>query len=226
MVLTNRENGERLIVVTANIRDRYLGSFVEEARQRIDTQLKLPPGYWVEYGGTYQQLESARDRLSPIVPIKLAIIFSVLLMAFSSFKDALIIFNGAPLALTSGVVALWFRDMPLSISAGLGFIALSGVTVLNGLIMLSFISNLREQQTNLMDSIIKGAMTRLRPVLMTALVASLGFIPMALNTSIEAEVRRPLATVVIGGIISSTFLTLLVLPAFYRIIHWRDAKLA
>lgn len=222
----NRENGKRRIVVTANIRDRDLGSFVEEARQRIDTQLTLPPGYWVEYGGTYQQLESARDRLSLVVPITLAIIFGILLMAFSSFKDALIIFTGVPLALTGGVVALWLRDMPLSISAGVGFIALSGVAVLNGLIMLSFISSLREQQTNLMDSIIEGAMTRLRPVLMTALVASLGFVPMALNTSIGAEVQRPLATVVIGGIISSTLLTLLVLPAFYRIIHWRDAKVA
>ncbi|MBL4571647.1 MAG: CusA/CzcA family heavy metal efflux RND transporter [Gammaproteobacteria bacterium] len=222
----NRENGKRRIVVTSNIRDRDLGSFVEEARQRIDAQLQLPPGYWIEYGGTYQQLESARERLSLVVPVTLAIIFGILLMAFSSFKDALIIFTGVPLALTGGVVALWLRDMPLSISAGVGFIALSGVAVLNGLIMLSFISSLRDRRGNLVDSIIEGAMTRLRPVLMTALVASLGFIPMALNTSIGAEVQRPLATVVIGGIISSTLLTLLVLPAFYRIIHWRGAKAA
>ena len=222
----NRENGKRRIVVTSNIRDRDLGSFVDEARQRIDAQLQLPPGYWIEYGGTYQQLESARERLSLVVPVTLAIIFGILLMAFSSFKDALIIFTGVPLALTGGVVALWLRDMPLSISAGVGFIALSGVAVLNGLIMLSFIRSLRDSRGNLMDSIIEGAMTRLRPVLMTALVASLGFIPMALNTSIGAEVQRPLATVVIGGIISSTLLTLLVLPAFYRIIHWRGAKAA
>ncbi|MBL4582515.1 MAG: CusA/CzcA family heavy metal efflux RND transporter, partial [Gammaproteobacteria bacterium] len=183
----NRENGKRRIVVTSNIRDRDLGSFVDEARQRIDAQLQLPPGYWIEYGGTYQQLESARERLSLVVPVTLAIIFGILLMAFSSFKDALIIFTGVPLALTGGVVALWLRDMPLSISAGVGFIALSGVAVLNGLIMLSFIRSLRDSRGNLMDSIIEGAMTRLRPVLMTALVASLGFIPMALNTSIGAE---------------------------------------
>lgn len=217
----NRENGKRRVVITANIRGRDLGSFVAEAQQRIQAQLQLPAGYYVEYGGTFQQLESARDRLTLVVPVTLLIIFGILLMAFSSFKDAIIIFTGVPLALTGGVLALWFRDMPLSISAGVGFIALSGVAVLNGLIMLSFIQRLLEDKGDLMAAIIEGAMTRLRPVMMTALVASLGFIPMALNTSIGAEVQRPLATVVIGGIISSTLLTLIVLPAFYRIVHWR-----
>lgn len=217
----NRENGKRRVVITANIRGRDLGSFVAEAQQLIQAQLQLPAGYYVEYGGTFQQLESARDRLTLVVPVTLLIIFGILLMAFSSFKDAIIIFTGVPLALTGGVLALWFRDMPLSISAGVGFIALSGVAVLNGLIMLSFIQRLLEDKGDLMAAIIEGAMTRLRPVMMTALVASLGFIPMALNTSIGAEVQRPLATVVIGGIISSTLLTLIVLPAFYRIVHWR-----
>ena len=218
----NRENGKRRVVITANIRDRDLGSFVAEARQRIEAQLRLAPGYWIEYGGTFQQLESARNRLSLVVPVTLVVIFGLLLMAFSSFKDALVIFTGVPLALTGGVLALWYRDMPLSISAGVGFIALSGVAVLNGLIMLSFIRRLLEERRDLTYAIVEGAMTRLRPVLMTALVASLGFIPMALNTGTGAEVQRPLATVVIGGIISSTLLTLIVLPAFYRIMHWRE----
>lgn len=221
----NRENGKRRVVITANIRDRDLGSFVTEAEQRISSGLALPPGYWIEYGGTFQQLESAQQRLSIVVPVTLAIIFGLLLMAFSSFKDAIIIYTGVPLALTGGILALWFRDMPLSISAGVGFIALSGVAVLNGLIMLSFIRNLMQEHGELNSAIIEGAMTRLRPVLMTALVASLGFIPMALNTGTGAEVQRPLATVVIGGIMSSTLLTLIVLPAFYRIVHWRDAKM-
>ncbi len=220
----NRENGKRRIVITANIRGRDLGSFVAEAKQRIQSQLQLPPGYYVEYGGTFQQLESARDRLTLVVPITLLLIFGILLMVFSSFKDALIIFTGIPLALTGGVMALWFRGMPLSISAGVGFIALSGVAVLNGLIMLSFIHRLVEEKKDLVTAIVEGAMTRLRPVLMTALVASLGFIPMALNTNIGAEVQRPLATVVIGGIISSSLLTLIVLPAFYRIVHWREIR--
>jgi len=220
----NRESGKRRVVITANIRDRDLGSFVAEAQQRIESQLVLPPGYWLEYGGTFQQLESARDRLTLVVPVTLLIIFGILLMAFGSFKDAIIIFTGVPLALTGGVLALWYRGMPLSISAGVGFIALSGVAVLNGLIMLSFIRRLVEEKSDLTAAIVEGAMTRLRPVLMTAMVASLGFIPMALNTSIGAEVQRPLATVVIGGIISSTLLTLIVLPAFYRIVHWRELK--
>lgn len=179
----------------------------------------MPEGYWIEYGGTFEQLISASKRLSVVVPVVLVMIFGLLFMAFGSGKDAAIVFSGVPLALTGGVVALWMRDIPLSISAGVGFIALSGVAVLNGLVMISFIKSLREQGTPLHQAVTEGALTRLRPVLMTALVASLGFLPMALNVGAGAEVQRPLATVVIGGIISSTLLTLLVLPALYRLIH-------
>ncbi|MFA0812145.1 efflux RND transporter permease subunit [Microbulbifer epialgicus] len=218
----SRENGKRRVVVTANVRDRDLGSFVEEARARIDQQVSLPAGYWLVYGGTFEQLESASTRLSIVVPLTLLVILGLLVMAFGSFKDALIIFTGVPLALTGGVLALWLRGMPLSISAGVGFIALSGVAVLNGLVMLSFIRQLRMRGGELFASIIDGAMIRLRPVLMTALVASLGFVPMALNVGTGAEVQRPLATVVIGGIISSTLLTLFVLPLLYRIVHGRE----
>ncbi|WP_226646700.1 efflux RND transporter permease subunit [Microbulbifer variabilis] len=218
----SRENGKRRVVVTANVRDRDLGSFVEEARARIEQQVSLPAGYWLAYGGTFEQLESASTRLSIVVPLTLLVILGLLVMAFGSFKDALIIFTGVPLALTGGVLALWLRGMPLSISAGVGFIALSGVAVLNGLVMLSFIRQLRQQGGELITSIIDGAMIRLRPVLMTALVASLGFVPMALNVGTGAEVQRPLATVVIGGIISSTLLTLFVLPLLYRIVHGRE----
>ncbi len=215
----SRENGKRRVVVTANVRDRDLGSFVAEAKTKIAAEVDLPAGYWLNYGGTFEQLESANKRLSIVVPITLAIIFGLLVMAFSSFKDAFIIFTGVPLALTGGIIFLWLRDMPLSISAGVGFIALSGVAVLNGLVMLSFIRDMWQQTGELYASIIQGAMTRLRPVLMTALVASMGFVPMALNTGIGSEVQRPLATVVIGGIISSTLLTLLVLPILYHLIH-------
>jgi len=220
----SRENGKRLVVVTANIRGRDLGGFVAEAQTKIATDVKLPAGYWLDYGGTFEQLESASKRLSLVVPVTLLLVIGLLIMAFGSVKDALIIFTGVPLALTGGVLALWLRDMPLSISAGVGFIALSGVAVLNGLVMLSFIKNLRlenkgNESGELVPAIIEGALTRLRPVLMTALVASLGFVPMALNVGIGAEVQRPLATVVIGGIISSTLLTLLILPALYRIVH-------
>ena len=221
----SRENGKRFIVVTANVRGRDLGSFVEEAQMRIANSVQLPPGYWLDYGGTFEQLESAGKRLALVVPFTLLMIVGLLLLAFGSLRDALIIFTGVPLALTGGVLALWLRDMPLSISAGVGFIALSGIAVLNGLVMLSFIRNLWEQRNyainTLTPSIIEGALTRLRPVLMTALVASLGFIPMALNTGTGAEVQRPLATVVIGGIVSSTLLTLLILPALYQLVYQR-----
>jgi len=220
----SRENGKRLVVVTANVRGRDLGSFVNEAQTRIATDVKLPAGYWLDYGGTFEQLESASKRLSIVVPVTLIMVIGLLVMAFGSLKDALIIFTGVPLALTGGVLALWLRDMPLSISAGVGFIALSGIAVLNGLVMLSFIRNLWHENGELISAIIEGALTRLRPVLMTALVASLGFVPMALNTGIGAEVQRPLATVVIGGIISSTLLTLLILPALYQIVHGRKNK--
>ena len=217
----SRENGKRLVVVTANVRGRDLGGFVAEVQARIATDVKIPAGYWLDYGGTFEQLESASKRLTLVVPVTLMMVLVLLVMAFGSIKDALIIFSGVPLALTGGVFALWLRDMPLSISAGVGFIALSGVAVLNGLVMLSFIRTLWHENNDLNRAIIEGALTRLRPVLMTALVASLGFVPMALNTGIGAEVQRPLATVVIGGIISSTLLTLLILPALYRIVHGR-----
>lgn len=221
----SRENGKRRVVVTANVRGRDLGSFVEEVQQRITTQVDLPAGYWLDYGGTFEQLQSASQRLSIVVPVTLLLILGLLLMAFGSLKDALVIFTGVPLALTGGVAMLWLRDMPLSISAGVGFIALSGVAVLNGLVMLSFIRELRHEGQGLEAAIVHGAMTRLRPVLMTALVASLGFVPMALNVGTGAEVQRPLATVVIGGIVSSTLLTLLLLPALYRIVHGREEEL-
>ena len=212
----SRENGKRRIVVTANVRDRDLGSFVTEVQSRIAADVSLPPGYWVSYGGTFEQLESASRRLSIVVPITLMIILALLLMAVGNFKDTLIIFSGVPLALTGGVCALWLRDMPFSISAGVGFIALSGIAVLNGLVMVSFIRDLWRDNVELADAVLRGALVRLRPVLMTALVASLGFVPMALNTGTGAEVQRPLATVVIGGIVSSTLLTLIVLPVLFQ----------
>jgi len=221
----SRENGKRRVVVTANVRDRDLGSFVAEVKEQMEQQLDLPSGYWLDYGGTFEQLESASQRLAIVVPVTLVIIFGLLMMAFGSFRDALIIFTGVPLALTGGVLALWLRDLPLSISAGVGFIALSGVAVLNGLVMLAFIRELWHQTGDLVRAVIEGALVRLRPVLMTALVASLGFIPMALNTGTGAEVQRPLATVVIGGILSSTLLTLFVLPVLYHWVHGREREL-
>ena len=215
----SRENGKRRIVVTANVRGRDLGSFVAEVKEKIAAEAEIPPGYWLDYGGTFEQLESASQRLLIVVPITLVVILGILVMAFGSVKDALIIFSGVPLALTGGVLSLYFRGMPLSISAGVGFIALSGVAVLNGLVMVAFIRDLWREQGDLQEAVIEGAITRLRPVLMTALVASLGFIPMALNTGTGAEVQRPLATVVIGGIVSSTLLTLIVLPILYHMLH-------
>lgn len=220
----SRENGKRRVVVTANVRGRDLGSFVTDVKARIGSDVDVPPGYWLDYGGTFEQLESASQRLAIVVPVTLLIIVGLLVMAFGSLKDALIIFTGVPLALTGGVLALWFRDMPLSISAGVGFIALSGVAVLNGLVMLAFIRDLWHETGNLLTSVVDGALIRLRPVLMTALVASLGFIPMALNTGTGAEVQRPLATVVIGGIISSTLLTLFVLPVLYHWVHRHNTQ--
>tara|TARA_R110000868_G_scaffold411035_1_gene701471 strand:- start:41594 stop:44734 length:3141 start_codon:yes stop_codon:yes gene_type:complete len=212
----SRENGKRRIVVTANVRGRDLGGFVEEVRQVVSSNIQLPTGYWLEYGGTFEQLISAKNRLSIVVPISLLLILGLLFMTFNSTRISLLIFSGVPLALTGGIAALAMRGIPLSISAGIGFIALSGVAVLNGIVMLSFIRELEKEGKPIHEAIVEGAMTRLRPVLMTALVASLGFVPMALNTGAGAEVQRPLATVVIGGIISSTILTLLVLPALYK----------
>lgn len=215
----NRENGKRRIVVTANVRGRDLGSFVADVQQAIGDNVDVPAGNWVEYGGTYQKLQSASQRLSVVVPVTLLMIIGLLVLALSSFKDAMIIFAGVPLALTGGIAALMLRGIPFSISAAVGFIALSGIAILNGLVMVSFIRELRKDNVSLNQAIFDGATTRLRPVLTTALVAALGFIPMALNTGIGSEVQRPLATVVIGGIISSTLLTLFVIPALYRILH-------
>ena len=215
----NRENGKRRIVVTANVRGRDLGSFVQDLQSAVNAKVRLPEGYWIDYGGTFEQLVSASRRLAVVVPVTLIVIFGLLFMAFGSAKDASIVFSGVPLALTGGVIALWLRGIPLSISAGVGFIALSGVAVLNGLVMIAFIKNLREQGVALDKAVFEGALGRLRPVLMTALVASLGFVPMALNVGAGSEVQRPLATVVIGGIVSSTLLTLLVLPVLYRWLH-------
>jgi cobalt-zinc-cadmium resistance protein CzcA len=218
----NRENGKRRVVVTANVRGRDLGGFVAELQQRIEAGVEVPTGYWVDYGGTFEQLISAGERLGIVVPVTLAIIFALLFWAFGSWRDAAIVFTGVPLALTGGVVALALRGIPMSISAGVGFIALSGVAVLNGLVMIAFIRKLREQGVGLDTAVVDGALGRLRPVLMTALVASLGFLPMALNVGAGSEVQRPLATVVIGGIVSSTLLTLLVLPVLYR--WWHGAR--
>lgn len=220
----SRENGKRLVIVSANVRGRDIGSFVEEAEAAINTQVKVPAGYWTTWGGQFEQLKEASERLRIVVPVALLLVFGLLFMMFNNLKDGLLVFTGIPFALTGGIMALWLRDIPLSISAGVGFIALSGVAVLNGLVMIAFIRNLREEGRALSVAVNEGALTRLRPVLMTALVASLGFIPMALATGTGAEVQRPLATVVIGGIISSTLLTLLVLPALYQWAHRKEEE--
>lgn len=218
----NRDDGKRRIVVTANVTGRDLASFVSELRERVDREVVLPEGFWVGYGGTFEQLTSAAQRLAIVVPLTLLLILLLLFLAFGSARDSLIVFSGVPLALTGGVFALALRDLPLSISAGVGFIALSGIAVLNGIVMLSFIRDLRARGTELLTAICEGATTRLRPVVMTALVASLGFVPMALSVGAGAEVQRPLATVVIGGVVSSTLLTLFVLPVLYALAHRRS----
>lgn len=220
----SRENGKRRIVVSANVRNRDLGSFVNEAKNTIKGKIATPAGYWLEYGGTFEQLESATARLYVVVPLVLLLILALLTATFSSLKDALIIFSAVPLALCGGVFSLWFREMPLSISAAVGFIALSGIAVLNGLVMLSVIRSLAQQAIPIKQAILDGATMRLRPVLMTALVASLGFVPMAMNTGTGAEVQRPLATVVIGGLISATVLTLFVLPSLYYLVHGKRSQ--
>jgi cobalt-zinc-cadmium resistance protein CzcA len=219
----SRENGKRRVVVSANVSGRDLGSFVADAQSAIEERVKVPAGYWTTWGGTFEQLQSATERLRLVIPLALLLVFVLLFAMFGNLRDGLLVFTGIPFALTGGVLALWARGIPLSISAAVGFIALCGVAVLNGLVMLTFIRNLREQGRPLESAIEEGALSRLRPVLMTALVASLGFVPMALATGTGAEVQRPLATVVIGGILSSTALTLLVLPILYRWAHRRDA---
>jgi cobalt-zinc-cadmium resistance protein CzcA len=220
----SREDGKRRVVVTANVRGRDIGSFVSEATQKIQADAPVPAGYWTTWGGTFEQLQSAAKRLQIVVPVALLLVFMLLFAMFGNVKDGLLVFTGVPFALTGGILALWLRDIPLSISAGVGFIALSGVAVLNGLVMIAYIRSLREDGKRLDAAIVDGALTRLRPVLMTALVASLGFIPMAIATGTGAEVQRPLATVVIGGILSSTALTLLVLPILYRLTHRKEEE--
>lgn len=207
-----RENGKRAIVVQANVRGNDLGSFVAEAKKKIASQVKLPAGYWLDWGGQFENLLSARHHLMLVVPICFGLIFMLLFTALKSAKEALLVFSGVPMALTGGILALWLRDMPFSLSAAVGFIALSGIAVLNGLVMVTYINQLLSECKPLNQAVFEGAVTRLRPVLMTALVASLGFVPMALATGTGAEVQKPLATVVIGGLISATFLTLVVLP--------------
>jgi len=221
----SRENGKRNVVVTANVRDRDIGSYVAEAQQLVQKEVKIPAGYWLNWGGTFEQLQSASQRLKIVVPVALLIVFILLYMMFNNLKDGLIVFTGIPFALTGGVLALYLRDIPLSISAGVGFIALSGVAVLNGLVMITFIKGLMAEGKPLDEAIREGSMNRLRPILITALVASLGFLPMAIATGTGAEVQRPLATVVIGGILSSTMLTLLVLPLLYRMVNQPKSKL-
>ncbi|OAI06963.1 MULTISPECIES: CusA/CzcA family heavy metal efflux RND transporter [Methylomonas] len=218
----SRENGKRRIVISANVRGRDIGSFVAEAEQKLQQKVKIPSGYWTSWGGQFEQLQSAAHRLQIVVPVALILVFTLLFMMFGNAKDGLLVFSGIPFALTGGLVALWLRDIPMSISAAVGFIALSGVAVLNGLVMIAFIRGLRDEGMSLDKAIVEGALTRLRPVLMTALVASFGFVPMAIATGTGAEVQRPLATVVIGGILSSTMLTLLVLPILYWFAHRQD----
>lgn len=211
----SREFGQRRAAIMVNLRGRDVESFVNEARARVDSAIHLPPGYSIEFGGQFKNLQEARARLAIIVPFALGVIFVLIFAAFGSLRQALLVFSGVPLAVTGGVVALWLRDLPFSISAGIGFIALSGVAVLNGVMLVSYFNQLREEGRSVREATVEGALTRLRPVLMTALVASFGFLPMALAHGAGAEVQRPLATVVIGGVVSATFLTLLVLPALY-----------
>ena len=218
----SRDNGKRRIVVGANVRGRDLAGFVAEAQAKIEREVKLPPGYFIQYGGTFEQLASAATRLRTVVPLSLLLIFGLLFVTFGSVKDALLVFSGVPLALTGGVLALLICGIPLSITAGVGFITLSGVAVLTGVVMVSAFRDLQQQGRDLQQAIVEGAMLRLRPILMIGLVASLGFLPMALNTGTGAEVQRPLATVVIGGIISATLLSLVVLPALYRLVYGRE----
>ena len=219
----SRENGKRRVVVTANVRERDIGSFVTAAKQEIQQKVSIPAGYWTTWGGTFEQMQSATKRLQIVVPVALLLVFMLLFVMFNNVKDGLLVFTGVPFALTGGILALWLRGIPLSISAGVGFIALSGVAVLNGLVMISYIRSLRDAGMHLDAAIQEGALTRLRPVLMTALVASLGFVPMAIAMGTGAEVQRPLATVVIGGILSSTALTLLVLPILYQLAHQKES---
>jgi len=217
----SRENGKRRIVVQANIRGRDLGGFVEEAQQKVEAEVKLPPGSWLAWGGQFENLVEAKKRLSVVVPICFLLILLLLFTALGSVREALVVFTGVPLALTGGIFALWLRGIPFSISAAVGFIALSGIAVLNGLVMVSRINQLKDEGASAENAVMEGALSRLRPVLMTALVAALGFVPMAIASGTGAEVQRPLATVVIGGLITATVLTLFVLPALLSLLGRR-----
>ncbi len=216
-----REDTQRRAAILVNVHGRDTAGFVAEATQKIHTQVKFPDGYYFEFGGQFRNLVEARERLAIVVPLALALIFALIFFALGSLRQVLLVYTGIPLAVTGGIFALWICGMPFTISAGVGFIALSGVAVLNGLIMISYFNTLREQGRTILDAVREGALTRLRPVLMTALVASFGFVPMAISTGAGAEVQRPLATVVIGGIITSTFLTLILLPVLYE---WLEKK--
>jgi cobalt-zinc-cadmium resistance protein CzcA len=212
----SREDIHRRLAVEANVRDRDLAGFVSDAQAAVRSQVSLPPGYWIEWGGQFENLQRASSRLAIVVPMALFLIFVLLYTTFNSVRLAALIYINVPIAATGGVVALYLRGMPFSISAGVGFIALFGVAVLNGVVLISYVNQIRNEGASIDEAAYRGALVRLRPVLMTALVASLGFVPMALATSAGAEVQRPLATVVIGGLVTATLLTLLVLPAIYR----------
>lgn len=219
----SRENGKRRVVVTANVRGRDIGSFVLEAEKKIEQQVKIPPGYWLSWGGQFEQLLMAADRLKIVIPLALGLVFFLLYTMLGSMRDSLLVFSAVPLAITGGIVALWLRDIPLSISAGVGFIAMSGVAVLDGLVLLSFIRDLRQQGLPLQEAIRTGSLLRLRPVLITTWVESLGFLPMALSTTTGAEVQRTLATVMIGSTLSQSLLSLLVVPVLYLLVHRNSA---
>jgi cobalt-zinc-cadmium resistance protein CzcA len=218
-----REAGQRRAAILVNLRGRDVEGFVNEAMERIKAEVQFPPGYYFEFGGQFENLRAARLRLMVIVPLALVLIFGLIYMTFGSVLQASLIFLCVPLAITGGVFALWLRGMPFTISAGVGFIALSGIAVLNGIMLISFINQLRQEGRAVRDAVVEGTLTRLRPKLMTALVAGLGFVPMAIASGAGAEVQRPLATVVIGGIITSTFLTLVLLPVLY---DWLETKTA
>ena len=216
-----RDDGHRRAALMVNLKTRDIEGFVHAAEQRIKDQVKLPENYIVEFGGQFQNLQEARTRLAFVVPSALVLIFVLIFLAFGSLRQALLVYSGIPLAVTGGVFALWLRGMPFSITAAVGFIALSGVAVLNGLVMIAYFNQLRAEGKSVRDSVLEGSLTRLRPVLVTAFVASLGFVPMAIATGAGAEVQRPLATVVIGGVLSSTFLTLILLPVLYE---WMERR--